>query len=404
MVFCFHVCCYTCMPGILRANLKQAPQLTLQMALILLQVASLMRPPSAASQMPPRGDNSSINSTNSTNTWNETASPPAPAAIYPNPVYPMYPIYSLPSHMHTLLDSKSAENLLVWQIGVCVSSLLTFAWSFVNYQRTLRQVVTHKRPISGCATACMFCWQLCVITARVLSLALFLAAAFRTGWNLLGCVCVLAFFLVHTGVMFVWIRAQGTRYCQTEKSCVPCKEWLFNLVFAVIHMFNFENMVEQPTRARYCIYYTLVALETIFILIFVVSFNWVRELLPPSLEWPQSSAAPILQGPSAASVANVHVPALSTMFPFLGVPFALFPLGIICMLIYYKWMHPQGVLAPFYTPNSWQFIPSSKSEQSSKNEGQPLKSSSPHKDLHPGTIPLSHTDFTDTTRVHLLVN
>jgi len=113
--------------------------------------------------------------------------------------------------------------------------------------------------------------------------------------------------------MLVWLIVQGNQACSNQ-----CEEALFNLVVAFIYVFTFFNIRDEPTRYKYLTFYIITFLEnTVLLLTWFFPFT----------------------GASTTDTLLFRVAGL------VG-DYALFFMGIICMVMYYSYFHPSiGYLA-----------------------------------------------------------
>ena len=134
--------------------------------------------------------------------------------------------------------------------------------------------------------------------SRVFALGVFAA----TYPILLVPVCV-----AHWLAMLAWLIVQGNQECADH-----CEEALLKLVVAFIYVFTFFNVREEPTRYKYLTFYLICFLEnTILIFTWFFSFN---NVYTSEIFWFRVSG----------TVGD----------------YALFFLGIICMITYYVYFHP----------------------------------------------------------------
>ncbi|CAL8086972.1 unnamed protein product [Orchesella dallaii] len=212
-------------------------------------------------------------------------------------------LYILIKHYETPTVEGPFNDRYIQFIAVG-SSLLSLAWSLSAYNRSLRFSQPEKPNITYRGTIVQFFWHLCAISARVFALAAFAA----TYDLLLIPVCVL-----HWLAMLVWLIVQGNQACSNQ-----CDEALFNLVVAFIYVFTFFNIRDEPTRYKYLTFYIISFFEnTVLLLTWFFPFTGV-------------STTDILWFRVAGLVGD----------------YALFFMGILCMVIYYTYFHPSvGFLA-----------------------------------------------------------
>jgi len=164
------------------------------------------------------------------------------------------------------------------------------------YQRALRASLEDKAKLGYVQFALMFTWRLFTVGARVIALALF-ASCFK--WH------VFIIVGVHWAIMFLWILVQDTKFCKTK-----LEELFFNMIAAVVNIFDFFNLIEGHTRLRYIIYYCIVYAENCLMM--------------------------VLYYTSQSTTSRWHVPL--SMIAVLG----LFFVGILIQFVYYAVFHPNN--------------------------------------------------------------
>jgi hypothetical protein len=200
--------------------------------------------------------------------------------------------------MTLFLSHLTAEYV---QMASILSSLFEISWSIASYNRALRRSTPNKRNATRFATIVQFLWRFCTISSRVLAVGLFISEF--SYW-----VCPVA--IGHWGIMTIWLMHQQTRFCDTDTGeARPCQEYLFNMIIGAIYLFCFVNVKDEPTRYKYLAYYLIAFVQNI-------SFIVLWYLKSDPLKW-------------------YHIPALIAVV-------AAFLLGILLMLIYYWFLHPNG--------------------------------------------------------------
>ncbi|XP_077522823.1 XK-related protein 6-like [Amblyomma americanum] len=208
--------------------------------------------------------------------------------------------YGLRTHADTLTVAA--------QLGSVGSSLFELCWSLASYHRALRRSVPDKHNMSRLGSALQFFWRLGTVASRAGALALF-ASQYKY-WLLPACIG-------HWGVMTVWVMHQGTRFCDSDAGRPrPCREYLFNMLIGAIYLFCFLNVKDEPTRYKYSAYYVIAFLENTALIVL-----WYFRADP----------------------------ALWYRLPLLIGVIGSFVVGILFMLIYYRFFHPNGRL-PLYNP------------------------------------------------------
>lgn len=182
--------------------------------------------------------------------------------------------------------------------GITVAaSLVSLAWALASYQKALRDSRDDKKPISYLAVIIQFCWHFFTIAARVVTFALF-ASVFQLYFGI--------FIVLHWCIMTFWIV-----HCETEFCITKWEEIVFDMVVGIIYIFSWFNVKEGRTRCRLFIYYFMILLENT-----ALSALWYLYRSPPSTD-------------------AFAVPALCVIF-------SSFFTGIVFMLMYYTFFHPNG--------------------------------------------------------------
>uniref|UniRef100_A0A4W6EKP1 XK-related protein n=1 Tax=Lates calcarifer TaxID=8187 RepID=A0A4W6EKP1_LATCA len=188
---------------------------------------------------------------------------------------------------------------------VCVSvagmtaaaSLVSLAWALASYQKALRESRDDKKPISYLAVIIQFCWHFFTIAARVITFALF-ASVFQLYFGI--------FIVLHWCIMTFWIV-----HCETDFCISKWEEIVFDMVVGIIYIFSWFNVKEGRTRCRLFIYYLVILVENA-----ALSALWYLYRTPHTTD-------------------AFAVPALCVIF-------SSFLTGVVFMLMYYTFFHPNG--------------------------------------------------------------
>uniref|UniRef100_H3AR34 XK-related protein n=1 Tax=Latimeria chalumnae TaxID=7897 RepID=H3AR34_LATCH len=177
------------------------------------------------------------------------------------------------------------------------ASLVSLAWALASYQKALRDSRDDKKPISYIAVIIQFCWHFFTIAARVITFALF-ASVFQLYFGI--------FIVLHWCIMTFWIV-----HCETEFCITKWEEIVFDMVVGIIYIFSWFNVKEGRTRCRLFIYYFVILLENT-----ALSALWYLYRAPQITD--------------------------AFAIPALCVVFSCFLTGIVFMLMYYAFFHPNG--------------------------------------------------------------
>lgn len=198
----------------------------------------------------------------------------------------------------------------VLQVLCILSSWVTVSWALVGFDRALR-LSQHLDPtlLPKCIGAIVqFSWRFLTVAARVLAFVMF-ASHFK-GY---------LFVIVggHWLLMLVWMCRLQTTYCS-----MPYKgniypncflEKLFRFLGAFIHIFCFFNLIGGHTRLRAFVFYTLVYMENVGMI----------------LAW-------YVQGHTEIPREHAWYVISTIVMVCIG-----FFVGIVFMLIYYRYWHPK---------------------------------------------------------------
>lgn len=195
-----------------------------------------------------------------------------------------------PQHQSTLQGYQG------WAV---MCALVSIAWSLTSYHRSVRFAREDKEKLSWQGSTIQFCWHLMGTASRVLALALL--AAMYPAW--MGTVI-----LCHWCVMAAWL-ALG--HHQTAVCSSRCEELMFSGVLGLAYILAFIAPRDGPTRYTYLAYYLVCFMENTGALVVWCVGN--------------SSA----QNPSLY-YGTVVMQVLT------------FVLGIVFMLLYYRYFHPSG--------------------------------------------------------------
>ncbi|MCJ8745735.1 hypothetical protein PDJAM_G00133830 [Pangasius djambal] len=139
-----------------------------------------------------------------------------------------------------------------------VVSFLNVAWSTVDYWRCLRRSLPNTEEMPrGIPTAVYLFYKILTITARILSLSLFIMLS---PWSIL---VLFVMWLLVTG----WAHVVKTDFCTSL-----CLEELYRSVVGVILVFTFFNIKGKKTKKDMSLYYVIVTLSNFLapVLLFLV--------------------------------------------------------------------------------------------------------------------------------------
>nr|XP_009499612.1 PREDICTED: XK-related protein 4 [Phalacrocorax carbo] len=201
------------------------------------------------------------------------------------------------SNLPMVISGSNFNNVTLYACLTAAASLVSLAWALASYQKALRDSRDDKKPISYMAVIIQFCWHFFTIAARVITFALF-ASVFQLYFGI--------FIVLHWCIMTFWIV-----HCETEFCITKWEEIVFDMVVGIIYIFSWFNVKEGRTRCRLFIYYFVILLENT-----ALSALWYLYKAPPISD--------------------------AFAIPALCVVFSSFLTGIVFMLMYYAFFHPNG--------------------------------------------------------------
>ncbi|KAK7084787.1 XK-related protein 6 [Halocaridina rubra] len=214
---------------------------------------------------------------------------------------------SAPQLVLQLYIMMSYHDYTAWTAITAFTSMVSLGWSIAAYTKAMRnaRLDKHKMTIAGLTLQTL--WRVGMIAARVASLAL--VATVLEGWLFL----ILGLHVIAT---FIWVVKQKTGFSSTL-----WEEHIFNFIMAVTYCFCFFNLKEGHSRWRMFAFYSVVVLEnSLFVLLYYFLGHhekWIK-------------------------------------YTSLGVVFGGMILGLMCMVLYYRYFHPVGPLNPFKKWFSYQ--------------------------------------------------
>lgn len=176
-------------------------------------------------------------------------------------------------------------------------SLVSLAWAIVAYSNSLRDFMQHK--VSWIGFFFQIMWRLSMLASRIVAMVLF--ASFYGIWLF---VCI----GVHWLIMFLCLVMQYTDFCMdTQGNHHPGREVCYNGIVAFIYNFSFFNITQGSTRLKLLLFYSLMLLE--------------------------NTASVVMWYPHSTLFGDVSIAAISMVY-------GGFIAGVIFMVIYYQFYHP----------------------------------------------------------------
>lgn len=178
-------------------------------------------------------------------------------------------------------------------------SLISMIWAILAYSKSLRDFRKQGYKLSLQGLFFQVLWRTCMVTSRVVAIVLF--ASYFQQW-------VFVAVGAHWLIMTMWLICQRTRFCTDDEGREhPCREKLFCAAIGFMYIFCFFNTREGMTRKRVVLFYSVMLVEnSLFV----------------SMWYPHRT----FQG--------------LTAFVALGVVWGGLALGVLCMILYYRYYHP----------------------------------------------------------------
>ena len=164
-----------------------------------------------------------------------------------------------------ILLSIHSDQLQHWetavsQLGSVVMSLLSLSLSLVSYSQAIRYADHSLPPLSLSSQLSQWLWRLFTFSSRIFVFCLFLSV--YSGEFFM-------FLLSHYLLMLIWILSMRTNFCGSmDDKRRPVSEFVYNMVLAVVLIFDIVNIKEGPTRIKNLCYYILVTVENSLLVYF----------------------------------------------------------------------------------------------------------------------------------------
>ena len=186
------------------------------------------------------------------------------------------------------------EPLDLPQLLTILNSIFSMSWSMASYYRCIRFTQPDKRQISWVGTGLQCCWHFLVTVSRILAITI-IATVFPQ-YTLIAV-------SIHIFIMFLWnFFIDRSPFCST---CIT--SLVFSILLGAVYLFTYILPKDGPSFKRYFSYYFICGVEN---LTCAIIFYFYTNLTTVYI-W------------SLCSLATV---------PFI--------LGIMFMIIYYKFFHP----------------------------------------------------------------
>lgn len=167
----------------------------------------------------------------------------------------------------------------------------------------MRNFRSDKKKLSFFGILFLTLWKTGSLSSRMIALVLFSSVSPKSIFVIIS---------IHWLFMFVWIRYQNTDFCATQ-----WEERIYNAIMAIIYCFCFFNLKEGKSRFRAFIFYNIMFIEN---LLFLSIYLYLSVYNDENLMIFNSKYSFYL--------------VLSTILCFI--------IGILSMILYYRFFHPSG--------------------------------------------------------------
>ncbi|GFR23749.1 XK-related protein 7 [Trichonephila clavata] len=207
---------------------------------------------------------------------------------------------SAPQLVLQLYIMVSTDDWNLWTGISAIACIISLSWGIAAYSKAMRNLRLDKEKLSWWGLLFQSMWRIGMVSARIISMVLF--AVIYGHWLFVG-------IGLHWLIMIMWIFYQKTDFCTTW-----WEERLYNCVVGVIYCFCYFNIKDGKARYRMTMYYFITVLENIcVILAFYFSETYSHNFRD---------------------------------FLALLVPAGIL-IGLVCMLLYYRFFHPSGPIIIF---------------------------------------------------------
>ncbi|XP_047493660.1 uncharacterized protein LOC125042208 [Penaeus chinensis] len=207
---------------------------------------------------------------------------------------------SAPQLVLQLYIMMSHHDYSAWTAITALSSMASLGWGIAAYTKAMRNTLPakHKMTVSGLALQTF--WRMGMIAARVAALAL--VATVLNEW-------LLVIMGAHLLAMFIWVVKQKAEYGNST-----LEKMIFNFIMAVICCFCFFNLKDGRSRWRMLAFYTVTVAENTAFALYYFFLSDHQQVL---------------------------------RLAALGLVFGGMALGLLCLVIYYRFFHPIGPIKMF---------------------------------------------------------
>ncbi|XP_057336709.1 XK-related protein 6 isoform X1 [Microplitis mediator] len=206
----------------------------------------------------------------------------------------------------------TVDSIFFHQLISIISSLGSMGWAMSSYHRIIRLAQGDKENINCAGQAIQFLWHFFITVSRIVSISA--AAAIFTIYTTIFC-------FIHWFIMTLWILSKPAgviQFCrnQSRDPHTPITIYerigyhLFSAILGVVYVFTYLKPAEGATFYKHIFYYTICGIENV----------------SACIVWAIADYKTVL-------FLRYYILVICLCI----VPFVL---GIICMIVYYKFFHP----------------------------------------------------------------
>ncbi|TRY61950.1 hypothetical protein TCAL_08880 [Tigriopus californicus] len=208
-------------------------------------------------------------------------------------------------HLYIMfVKSHWPTHQVIWTGISAITSMVSLGWGIAAYSSSQRMVRSEKGKMTWTGMILQTIWRFGMLSARIISMVMLTVAL--NEWSL-----VVLF--VHWLMMTIWVILQDTDFCTNV-----WEERLYNAIVGVIYCFCFFNLKEGQSRFRATAFYLVIVVENY---VFVATFCYMSDF----------ETHPLREGYCIGALVIVSIGTL---------------VGLIAMLLYYRYFHPVGPIRP----------------------------------------------------------
>ena len=189
-------------------------------------------------------------------------------------------------------------------------SLFNVCWALASFTKNIRQHNVHRLVLTWIGVIFQFMWRLGTLTSRVLVLVLY--STVYTYW-------VFLVVILHWITMMLWVLSRYAAFYKTKTERLSrLQEVGLSVFVSYIHIFCYVNLEEQSTKLKIVTFYSIMLVENILLMALWTLGEQVTDV-SHQVGWDRDD-----------------------IFVAVSVSFVL---GLVFMVIYYKYFHVRKIAA-----------------------------------------------------------